>query len=59
MTASFGNQPPAPPVGQEPAATATATPDLPAEPLAKKHYRKPTLKPLGLLRSVTGSNLTW
>ena len=55
MKASSGN-PPAPPAGQETATGVSTEPGLPAEPLAKRDYRKPRLKRLGLLRSVTGSD---
>jgi hypothetical protein len=58
MTASFGKAP-EPPTGQATAAATTAEPKVSAELGDKKHYGKPALKRLGLLRSVTGSNLTW
>jgi hypothetical protein len=58
MTASFGKSP-EPPVGQEPANAVRPEATLLAPPPAKKAYLKPALKRLGMLRSVTGSNLKW
>jgi hypothetical protein len=34
-------------------------PATPALPEGRKDYRKPSLRRLGLLRSVTGSDLKW
>ena len=58
MMASLGNTSELPP---DPAAAlvAAAVPAEPAAPPAKKAYRKPMLKPLGLLRSVTGSDIVF
>ena len=58
MMASLGNTSELRP---DPAAAlvAAAVPAEPAAPPAKKAYRKPVLKPLGLLRSVTGSDIVF
>lgn len=58
MTASFGNSP-EPPVDLEATTEVTPAPNVLLETAEKKGYLKPALKQLGLLRSVTGSNLSW
>ncbi len=58
MTPSSGNQPQRP-AGESLPQTAAPSPAPVAPPGPKPAYRKPELKRLGLLRSVTGSNLTW
>jgi hypothetical protein len=58
MTPSSGNQPQRPAGESLPQSTVPA-PAPTAPPGPKPAYRKPELKRLGLLRSVTGSDRVW
>ena len=58
MTESFGNLP-EPAIGPETKVAAASEPQVVAGAEARKSYHKPALKRLGLLRSVTGSDIVF